>query len=226
MQRIIFYGDPHGNFSGLLQAAEVQGPAAVVILGDMGLKDAPMDQVLAPLVDAGIEVVWVPGNHESDTVREHDHVFHCALGDHNLHGRVLEVAGLRMAGLGGVFRGKVWYPDMTPVFRTREAHLASFPLRDHWRQGLPLRHRTTIYPEDLDRLAGLEADVLICHEAPGCHPHGFGVIDSLARSMGARLIVHGHQHVDYEDAIAGVRVRGVADATAVLMDEGMCFEAC
>ncbi|MFW5453492.1 metallophosphoesterase family protein [Thioalkalivibrio sulfidiphilus] len=226
MQRIIFYGDPHGDFSGLIRAAEARRPEAVVILGDLGLAEASLDRVLAPLVEAGIQVAWVHGNHESDSVREHDHAFLCRLGNLNLHGRVMEVGGLRMAGLGGVFRGKVWYPGTEPVFRTRSAHLASFPKRDHWRAGLPLRHRTTIYPEDLDLLASLEADVLVCHEAPGCHPHGFGVIDELARAMGVGLIVHGHQHVDYEDSIGGVRVRGVAEATAVIMDEAMRFEAC
>jgi predicted phosphodiesterase len=226
MQRIIFYGDPHGSYEALLRATRDSVPQAVVLLGDMGLREAPLDRVLAPLLEAGVQVAWVHGNHESDSAREYDHLFHSELGDLGLHGRVVEVAGLRMAGLGGVFRGKVWYPGTDPVFRTRESHLASFTSRDHWRQGLPLRHRTTIYPEDLDRLAGLEADVLVCHEAPGCHPHGFAVIDELARQMGARLIVHGHQHVDYEDEIAGVRVRGVADATAVAMDETLRFEAC
>ena len=43
-------------------------------------------------------------------------------------------------------------------------------------------------------LATLQADVLITHEAPGYHDHGFKELDSLARRMGVRMTVHGHQH--------------------------------
>ena len=32
------------------------------------------------------------------------------------------------------------------------------------------------------------------HEAPGYHEHGFAQLDTLARRMGVRTTVHGHQH--------------------------------
>jgi hypothetical protein len=36
---------------------------------------------------------------------------------------VVEIAGLRVAGLGGVFRGRIWHPEdagLQPRWRTRE----------------------------------------------------------------------------------------------------------
>ncbi len=44
------------------------------------------------------------------------------------------------------------------------------------------------------QLAAQQADILVTHEAPGYHPFGFTALDSLARSMGVRMTVHGHQH--------------------------------
>jgi hypothetical protein len=32
------------------------------------------------------------------------------MADRNQHGRVVEFDGLRIAGLGGVFREKIWHP--------------------------------------------------------------------------------------------------------------------
>jgi hypothetical protein len=50
----------------------------------------------------------------------------------------------------------------------------------------------------------------VSHEAPSSHPHGFAVIDSLAESCGAWLIVHGHHHHSYEATLPnGIRVRGL-----------------
>ena len=43
-------------------------------------------------------------------------------------------------------------------------------------------------------MADLRADILVTHEAPGYHPHGFSILDTLAQSMGAQLVVHGHHH--------------------------------
>jgi hypothetical protein len=51
-----------------------------------------------------------------------------------------------------------------------------------------------IYPDELDRLADLRADVIVTHEAPGYHSHGFRILDTLAQSMGARALIHGHHH--------------------------------
>jgi hypothetical protein len=55
--------------------------------------------------------------------------------------------------------------------------------------------------------------VLVSHEAPSCHRHGFAVIDQMAAHAGARLIVHGHHHESYVATLtSGVAVRGLAVA--------------
>ena len=62
---------------------------------------------------------------------------------------------------------------------------------------------TAIWPEDYDALAAQRADILVTHEAPSSHPAGKAALDALARAMGARLIVHGHHHVNYLAAAGG-----------------------
>lgn len=44
-----------------------------------------------------------------------------------------------------------------------------------------------------------KADILVCHEAPSCHPYGYSEIDELAQAMGVKMVVHGHHHdcLDY-----------------------------
>ena len=70
----------------------------------------------------------------------------------------------------------------------------------------------------MEQLATLQADILITHEAPGCHEHGFKALDSLARHMGLRMTVHGHQHDNIDSSAHwdtqgfqsfGVGLRGV-----------------
>ena len=68
------------------------------------------------------------------------------------------------------------------------------PRQDRWQGGVHLKHWSTIYPDEVEQLATLQADILITHEAPGYHMHGFAELDSLARRMGVRMTVHGHQH--------------------------------
>jgi hypothetical protein len=148
-------------------------------------------------------------------------VWHSELADRNLHGRVVTLpCGTRMGGLGGIFRGAVWYPKdpQAPKFRNREAHTDQTPSQDRWQGGVPLKHWSSIYPDDVAQLAMLQADILITHEAPGYHEHGFHELDELARRMGVHTTVHGHQH-DCIDSSArwaaqgfrsyGVGLRGV-----------------
>lgn len=218
--RILAYGDPHGDWRPLLESCAADRPDEVVILGDCEL-DRPLATVLAPLLDAGIAAHWIAGNHDSDREEWLDNLYG-GLPEGDLHGRVVDVGGVRLAGLHGIFRGKVWRPGLEPVHRTRAGHLAAMPRCQHWRpgwtpghynDGLPRAHRTSIYPEDIERLAALQADVLFCHDAPSCHRFGFAEIDALAEAMGARWIIHGHHHYSYGALLpSGVKVRGLRGA--------------
>jgi len=54
-----------------------------------------------------------------------------------------------------------------------------------------------------------KAVILLTHEAPSCHRHGFEELDLLAEVMGAKLIVHGHHHSHYNACLeSGIRVCG------------------
>lgn len=220
---ILFAGDPHRNFAPILRACAARAPGTLILLGDCEC-DAPLPDMLAPAMQAGWRVYWILGNRDTDTAT----VFDNLAGAHptgNLGGRVVRIGDLRVAGLPGVFKPRVWHPVEAdpPSFRTRAEFLAALPQQQHWRGGLPLWHRDTIFPEDFAALRTQRFDVLVTHEAPSSHRHGFAVIDALAQAGGARLIVHGHHHVAYDAELAnGIRVRGLglsepwelSDATA------------
>ncbi len=215
---LVFAGDPHRNFSPILRTCADLPPGTLVLLGDCDLT-APLKQVMAPVLSAGWTVRWILGNHDTETEAAFDYLT-TAPGDLGL--RVAELGGLRVAGLPGVFRPRVWLPrpeEGPPAFHDRTAFQAALRPGEAWRDGLPLWHRDTIFPEDFEHLAALRFDVLVSHEAPSSHPHGFPVIDDLAAHCGARLIVHGHHHQGYSATLPnGVRVRGLAIAETWVLE--------
>ena len=130
-------------------------------------------------------------------------MFQSDVADLNLHGRVESICGVRIAGLGGVFRSSTWMPPAPPVFPSYthfvEALEHSRPRRDRSRQRSPLSrqertHRSSIYYDDYCVLTRQRADVLVTHEAPSAHPHGFAALDELARALGVKSAFHGHHH--------------------------------
>lgn len=225
MPGILFYGDPHGVWQPLLDAVVAHRPEAVVILGDFGL-DAPIRDKLAPVWPLVPAWRWIIGNHDTDSDELYDRATAEPEGD--LHGRVESLAGARVAGLSGVFKASVWYPrlsadpeDESAVFDGRRDMLRSTRRADRWRDGLPRRHRATIFPEDFSKLKRLRADVLVSHEGPSCHRHGFAGLDDLARDMRVRLVVHGHHHEAYQgETRDGIAVRGLGLAEPWLWDGG------
>src|SRR3546814_18719562 len=74
-------------------------------------------------------------------------------------------------------------------------------------RGKALKHLSTIFPQGYDRLAKEKADILVVHEAPSCHPHGFEAIDLLAQVMGVKRGFHGHNHDCREDSCWEARDR-------------------
>ncbi len=228
---VAFIGDVHQQWhlieAGL--AALDAPPAAAVLLGDLQC-DRPLDELAAPLLSRGIPTFWIFGNHDNDGGAEMwanlaDPARNPLTAPGALHGRVAEIGGLRIAGLGGTFRPRVWEPPEPPRLHARaelEADLAE--MVGHW----PDSHRAAvvhslgaaaIWPEDIARMVSLRADILVTHEAPASHPMGNAVIDDVARRMGARLIIHGHHHVNYRGlARDGLEVLGVASAWGVLQD--------
>jgi predicted phosphodiesterase len=228
---IVFIGDIHQQWESIARGLESLDPLpqAAILLGDIQC-DRPLDELATPLLDRGINVHWIFGNHDNDggpemwaNLVEPDRNPRTTQGA--LHARVVEIAGIRIAGLGGTFRPRIWEPPEPPRLHRRSdlpQDLAS--LGPGWReeQITALIHSlgaTAIWPEDYDYLASQRADILVTHEAPRSHPSGNAALDVLARAMGATLIVHGHHHVSYR-AIApdGLRAMGVAAAWGASID--------
>ena len=229
---ILFCGDPHGHFGHIIEAVQEHQPAAVILLGDLQAQ-RPLEVELAPILDK-TEVWFIHGNHDTDSEADHDHLFGSALADRNLHGRVVEIAGLRIAGLGGVFRGKVWAPPAPATFENPKQYLAHCGKGNFWRGDLPLKHRSTIFPVDYERLQKQRADILVTHEAPSSHPHGFAAIDELARRLGVSTSFHGHHHdqLDYRLERArlgfeafGVGFRGIIDQDGQTKTENVIWKS-
>lgn len=222
---IVFIGDIHQQWDrierGLSQLKIA--PNAAVILGDVQC-ERPLDLEAAPLLRRGIAVHWIFGNHDNDGGPGMWHNLTAAepnplTAERTLHAKVELIDGLRIAGLGGTFRPRIWEPPSSPRLRFRSQLPAD--VREMARGWRPehidaLVHSlatTAIWPEDYEYLATQRADVLVTHEAPSSHPAGSTALDALARAMGARLIVHGHHHVNYlATAEDGLQALGVAAA--------------
>jgi predicted phosphodiesterase len=234
---IVFIGDIHQHWrhveAGL--AALPAPPKAAVLLGDIQC-DRPLDQLAAPLLNRGIAVHWIHGNHDNDggpdmwanlTAPERNPL--TAAG--GLHARVVEIEGIRIAGIGGTFRPRVWAPPGPPRLTHRHQiadDLVSLGPAYGPAQHVALAHSlstSAIWPEDIDALSSQQADILVTHEAPSSHPAGNAALDTLARTMGARLVVHGHHHVvSHATADDGLRVLGVASAWGASLDGAVLWE--
>ena len=224
---ILFCGDPHGNFAHIVSAVNKLRPGAVVLLGDIEPQQ-PLQIALDEIIRL-TEVWWIHGNHDTDSEANAHNLFASEMADRNLHGRVVEIDGQRIAGLGGIFRGKVWYPPDDALFQSYADYAESVnssrpnrerrPISKHdlarfqdmdehaaeleqaTRDGKMRQQLSSIFPDVYLELVGQRADILVTHEAPSCHPHGFDAIDELARSMQVCRSFHGHHHdrLDYAD---------------------------
>jgi Icc-related predicted phosphoesterase len=199
--KLMFFGDPHGEFETVIAAVEGFRPEAIVLLGDIQAR-RPLHIALGPILSL-TEVWFIHGNHDTDSDTDYDNLFGSELASRNLHGRVVEIAGYKVAGLGGIFRSKIWDPRRPieeAAFQSSDAMCRTMKREEMWRGGISRRHRSSIFPDEYQQLlrSGL-ADILVTHEAPAAHPHGWQAIDELAETLGVHLVIHGHHHrsIDY-----------------------------
>jgi predicted phosphodiesterase len=211
--KILFAGDPHGDFSPLIAAVHQYKPEAVVLLGDYDL-EMPLEYCLQEIVGL-TQIWWIAGNHDFETPSKHRHLFQSSLADNGLHLRVTKIAGLRIAGLGGIFLGRVWYPPQLPKWRDKQHYLLS-QSPNHRHLGISLKYKAAIWYDEFETLKKQKADILVTHEAPGSHRHGFEVIGDLAAAMEVKHIFHGHLHENYAGIVKNnIKVCGVADRAVV-----------
>ena len=209
-KKILFAGDPHNNFKPLIAAVYQERPEAVVLLGDYDLAE-PLDRVLSDIASM-TDIYWIAGNHEFETPDKHRFLFESGWADKNLHLRVAEVAGIKIAGLGGIFLGRVWYPPRSPKWPSKKAYLQSLP--EFSKQGLSLKYQSAIWPDEFQEMSRLKAEILVSHEAPGSHRYGFSAISELAVAMGVKQIFHGHLHENYHSMVKKhIKTVGVANAS-------------
>lgn len=194
-----FLGDVHGSFTHIAQAlleAE-RKPDWLVFLGDIDIDHRPLSDILAPLHRNFplTKVALIHGNHDADT---HDH-WNCAIEGRGeatyIHANVVEMNGVRVAGMGGNFMGRIWAPPGNPTYLNYKVATS----RGSSREVPASFYKGAIYPDDFDKLAKMRADILLTHEAPACHPYGFAALDELALSLGVVRSFHGHQHDDLSD---------------------------
>jgi predicted phosphodiesterase len=230
---IWFCGDVHGEFGHVLKTIEETSlgdrPAAVIFLGDLD-PPTPLSEIFSAYLDVGISPWFVHGNHEGDDSQTWTNTLDC--WERNIHGRVETIAGVRIAGLGGVFRNETWYPPSEPKFHSYDdyvRYLTSIQpgrLRDE--VGASKRARvasSSIFPSVVEALSGQRADVLVTHEAPACHADGFSVIDNLARSLGVEKVFNGHHHNDQHRSAEGfeafqVGLRGIRELSGGIVRIG------
>ncbi len=211
---VLFCGDAHGRFDHIVQSAANLQASAVILLGDLE-PQKPLYEGLEAMAD---RVWFIHGNHDTDAPASFIRLWDSPLAMRNIDGRVVTLPdGTRLAGLGGVFRQSVWMPsvdssieELRALWPQSPADLArATPAQKRWRDGPPLKHWSTIFPGTVAALAAQRCDVLVTHEAPGYHPHGFALLDQLARKMGAKVLLHGHQH-DCLDSTSRWQAQGFA----------------
>jgi len=217
MNSILFCGDPHGQFENIINAVKTHQPKAIIMLGDYGLEN-PLETMLAPIIGE-VEIHWIAGNHDFDQDIYYKNLFDSALKSGDLNLKVVDINGIKIAGLAGIFKGKFWKEGEEPKFKNKQAWLNSQPSnvkKAVKKKGMPLHVQTAIWFDELEYMKkNIQADILVSHEAPSCHRFGFSVIDELAEAIGAKHIIHGHHHEYYKAKInkgtlvTGVDIQGV-----------------
>ncbi|MGM0646292.1 MAG: metallophosphoesterase family protein [Thermodesulfobacteriota bacterium] len=222
---LLFFADAHGNFEELLDIAGQYPPSTIegiFLLGDQ-TPTRPLTEELAPLDNSLTDKTWfLLGNHDVETDASLEN--HFCIWSRHLHKKVVTVGNLRIGGLSGIFTEEVWLPPHPPRWPNRQA-CAQYTVQDAeaGADSLPRRHWASIFPEDIpDGFAGQQVDILLTHEVPGTHHHGFPEIDQLAQHSGAALVLHGHLHEDYQAPLAGGgRVYGLGKQQIFIFTAGM-----
>ena len=197
-----FCGDIHGYLKHITRTLAATPkkdlPTQVIFLGDQDL-ERPFDDYLLPMSREwpSVSYAYILGNHDCDSWEKYEFLTSSKIAQ-NFDGKVTTLNGIRIAGLGGVFLDKVWYPPEAPKLASPSAALMRGAFQYRGGQRPSSQYLSAIYPDTLDQLSMKQADILLTHEAPGCHPlYGHEILSDVARSMGCIRSFHGHTHDDH-----------------------------
>ena len=149
---ILFLGDNHSKFDHIAPAIVSENATgrtvdAVIFLGDIEAR-RPFEIEIAPILALGVHVFLIPGNHDTDTEENWRNLQGSM--HRNISGRVIDIAGTKVAGLGGIFRG-LWYPrdskSASPFEAPRFDSYDEFALNLGQKQGLKRRLTKMNRPE-------------------------------------------------------------------------------
>jgi predicted phosphodiesterase len=218
--KIMFLGDTHGDRGFTKKAIETcatDGIDCIVQVGDFGFWPRTNNGKRF-LHDVGkhshllkVPLYWIDGNHEDHTyvdslvARRDDKTF-VSYGKYPIYyiprGTVWDWDGVKFGAYGGAFS------------IDRPHRVEDSPSYGWFRQEMP----------DPDKMPEGPIDVLVTHDAPIVPPsmygHGFKedqtsresqklVYGALVRSQ-ARLLVHGHWHINERYGVHGATVQGLA----------------
>ncbi|BDD84457.1 hypothetical protein TPB0596_42200 [Tsukamurella pulmonis] len=227
-------GDWHGNTAWavhVVHQAAKRGVDVIVQVGDFGLWPGKwgieyLDELNRALDDAGVELMWVDGNHD-----DHDQLAKWPLTDgvHQIRPRITHLP----RGHRWSWHGKTWLALGGAVSIDRARRI---PTRTWWSEEV-----TT--DDDVARcVVGGPAHVMICHDSP----EGAGVLTEHLREFGfplrpeiqadcdnnrelvrrvldavqPELLAHGHYHWRYSDQVGSTRVEGL-DADGDLLAQNV-----
>ena len=111
MAKILFYGDPHGVWRPLRESLSTDTPDAIILLGDCDL-ERPLSDELGGAWPAVTNLFFILGNHEADKPAFFENLTSALPATNHLNAQVVNVGGLRIAGLSGTFDQDVWHPDL------------------------------------------------------------------------------------------------------------------
>ncbi|MEO8417671.1 MAG: hypothetical protein ABI475_02980 [Methylophilaceae bacterium] len=95
------------------------------------------------------DVYWIHGNHDVDKHESYDNLFKSELANRNLDGKIVEIDRVKVAGLGGGFREKIWYPMASMID----------PIYQNYEEAIDVMQRTEQYKKMYN--PGISDDVLL-----------------------------------------------------------------
>ena len=171
-------------------AREVYGPTAQVRFKDAKLVlscgDLPPSYLEFVVSTLNVPLLYVPGNHDGrEEITESGTTVAVPQGCINIDGRITQVAGLWIYGLGGA----PWYNGGEHQYTETEMWLRVLLMLPR----LLLRERRIGRPLDIMIAHAAAHDIL---DGPGAH-RGFKSLRWLVERIQPRYFIHGHVHPSY-----------------------------